>query len=404
MHPSSLDLFDPARYANVRKPLLDAEGLPADCYTDPRFLERELKTVFASSWLMAGRADRIPKRGDYFTLDYAGANLVVIRDLNQQVRVYANACRHRGARLVSGEGNCRAFVCPYHSWTYALDGQLKGCVGMEETRNFDPAAYGLTEIRSELWGSFVFVNLDGAAPPLMDWLGELPERLAMYRFDEMAVTRVRVHDIACNWKTWVENYMEGYHIPTVHRATISAHKAVNTPEDPTGSGQYRAIFEKHDGTLALLPGDAGFPPLETLAGESARGSRFMLIYPMTMFALTVDTMWTFQCLPLGPEQTRIIHTSLFPRSRMARDDFEQLASNYYKRQDMVVKEDNDITVIQQQGLRSPLTRPGRFAPKEKIVHALANWVLDRVLASLPAAPAVMREIPLSGPTTATQGA
>jgi phenylpropionate dioxygenase-like ring-hydroxylating dioxygenase large terminal subunit len=154
---------------------------------------------------------------------------------------------------------------------------------------------------------------------------------------------------------------------------------VNSPEDPAGRGQYTAIFEKHDGTLALLPGEAGFPPLESLAGESARGSRFMLIYPMTMLALTIDAMWSFQCLPLGPEKTRVIHTSLFPKERLARPDFETLAANYYKRQDMVVKEDNDITVIQQQGLRSPLTRPGRFAAKEKIVHALDNWVLDRVL-------------------------
>jgi phenylpropionate dioxygenase-like ring-hydroxylating dioxygenase large terminal subunit len=379
VHRETPSIFDPGRYERVRKPLLDAEGLPADCYTDPRFLQRELDTVFAASWLMVGRAERIPKRGDYFTLDYAGASLVVIRDPELKVRVYANACRHRGARLVSGVGNRRAFVCPYHSWTYALDGSLKGCAGMEDARNFDPAEYSLAGIRAESWDGFVFVNLDGRAPPLAEWLGELPERLAMYRFEDMAATRVRVHDIDCNWKTWVENYMEGYHIPTVHRATISGHKTVNTPEDPAGRGQYTAIFEKHDGTLALLPGEAGFPPLESLAGESARGSRFMLIYPMTMLALTIDAMWSFQCLPLGPEKTRVIHTSLFPKERLARPDFETLAANYYKRQDMVVKEDNDITVIQQQGLRSPLTRPGRFAAKEKIVHALDNWVLDRVL-------------------------
>jgi len=379
MQEESLPIFDPARYRNVRKPLLDAEGLPADCYTDAGFLKRELATVFAASWLMAGRGDRIAKRGDYFTFDYAGASLVVIRDLALNVRVYANACRHRGARLLSGEGNFRALVCPYHAWTYALDGALKGYAGMEDTRDFNPADYGLIEVRADQWDGFVFVNLDGRAPPLAEWLGELPQRLAMYRFEEMAATRVRVHEIDCNWKTWVENYMEGYHIPTVHRATISAHKAVNTPEDPAGRGQYSAIFEKHEGTLALLPGDAGFPPLESLGGESARGSRFMLIYPMTMFALTIDAMWTFQCLPLGAEKTRVIHTSLFPRSRVARPDFEALAANYYKRQDMVVKEDNDITVIQQQGLRSPLTRPGRFATREKIVHALDNWVLDRVL-------------------------
>ncbi|MBL8382924.1 MAG: aromatic ring-hydroxylating dioxygenase subunit alpha [Burkholderiales bacterium] len=379
MPPEPDALFDPARYAKVRRPLLEAEGLPAACYTDAEFFRRELDTVFRGGWLLAGRAERIPARGDYFTVDFAAASLVVIRDAEGRVRAYANACRHRGARLVTGEGNCRAFVCAYHSWTYALDGSLRGCPGMEETRDFSRADYGLDEIRCETWDGFIFYNLDGRAPPLAAWLGELPARLAPYRFADMAATRIRVHDLDCNWKTWVENYMEGYHIPTVHRATISAHKAVNTPEDPAGSGQYRAIFERHEGTLALLPGDSGFPPLEGLDDESTRGSRFMLVYPATMLALTIDAMWTFHVLPLGPERTRVIHTSLFPSSRLSRPDFEALAANYYKRQDRVVQEDNDITILQQQGLRSPLTRPGRFAAKEKIVHALDNWVLDRVL-------------------------
>lgn len=374
-------IFDPRRYDNLRKPLLEADGMPADCYTDERFFRREINAVFAASWLLAGRLNQISKRGDYFTLDYAGASLIVMRDLELKVHVYANACRHRGARLLSGEGNCRAVVCPYHAWTYALDGSLKGCIGMEDTKNFNPAEYGLIEIRHQVWAGFIFFNLDGAAPSLDEWLGELPERLAMYHFEDMVATRVKVHDLDCNWKTWVENYMEGYHIPTVHRNTISKHKAVNFPEDPAGSAQFRAIFEKHEGTLALLEGAAGFPPLDTLEGESSRGSRFMLVYPSTMLALTIDAMWTFHCLPLGAERTRVVHTSLFHKSRLERPDFDELAANYYQRQDMVVQEDNDISQTQQLGLRSPLTRPGRFAPKEKIVHALDNWVLDRVLAA-----------------------
>jgi phenylpropionate dioxygenase-like ring-hydroxylating dioxygenase large terminal subunit len=377
--PPDAGLFDPARYANVRRPLLEAHGLPADCYFDAMFFARELETVFATGWLLAGRAERIPAAGDFFTVDFAGAGLIVVRDVTGEVRVFANACRHRGARLVDGEGNRRLFTCPYHAWSYATDGRLAAAPGMEETRGFARADYGLSEVRSSTWDGFIFYNLDGRAPPLADWLGELPERLGPYRLSNMAATRIRVHDLDCNWKTWVENYMEGYHIPTVHRATISAHKAVNTPEDPRGRGQYSAIFERHAGTLALLPGDAGFAPQDGLDEESTRGSRFMLIYPSTMLALTIDALWTFHVLPLGPERTRVIHTSLFPRERLGQADFEALAANYTKRQDRVVQEDNDITLIQQLGLRAARGGPGRFAAKEKIVHALDNWVLDRVL-------------------------
>jgi phenylpropionate dioxygenase-like ring-hydroxylating dioxygenase large terminal subunit len=250
---------------------------------------------------------------------------------------------------------------------------------MEATVGFDRGDFGLTPVRHAEWAGFIFYNIDGRAPPLMEWLGELPERLAMYGIGDMVATRQVVHEVACNWKTWVENYMEGYHIPTVHRATISNKKAVNTPEDPAGAGQYRAIFERHAGTLALLGGDAGFPPIESLAGESSEGSRFMLVYPATMLALCIDTMWVFHVLPVSAEVTRVVHLSLFPKSRLERPDFDALAANYYKRQDRVVAEDNGIASLQQKGLRSPLIRPGRFAAKEKIVHALDNWVLDRVL-------------------------
>lgn len=389
------DLFDPARYAGVRQPLLDAHGLPADCYSDPRFFQRELQQVFARSWLMLGRADRIPDAGDFFTYDQPGLALIVTRQVDGSIKSLVNACRHRGARLLDvpeGEtcGHKRAIVCPYHAWTYTLEGELRGCAGMEETRDFHKEDNHLLTVRTECWGGFIWGCVAPDVPPLLEWLGELPERLAMYQLDEMVATRVVTHDVPCNWKVWVENFMEGYHIPTVHKRSISKIKAINTPEEPRGNGQYTAIFEQHDGTLALLPGDTGFAPIESLHGESVRGSRFMLVYPMTMFALTIDTMWSFQCLPIGPEQTRVVHTSMFPRSRLAHPDFEELAARYYKRQDMVVAEDNDISVKTHVGLRSAMGMPpGRFATKERIVHALDNWILDRVLAPVtPAAPTV----------------
>lgn len=378
-------IFDSTRYDNVRKPLLQAHGLPADCYHDARFFQRELETVFARSWLMVGRADRIPNTGDFFTHDQAGLSLIVMRDREGGIRAFVNACRHRGARLLdvpAGQacGNERAIVCPYHAWSYNLEGELRGCAGMEATQDFDRADFPLVAARVGVSDGFIWVCLDQGAPPLLEWLGELPDRLAMYQLGDMVATRIVTHDVACNWKVWVENFMEGYHIPTVHRATISSHKAVNHPEEPSGNGQYTAIFEQHDGTLALLDGDTGFAPIESLHGESVRGSRFMLVYPGTMLALTIDTMWSFQCLPMGPEQTRIVHTSMFPRSRVAQPDFEEVAQRYYKRQDRVVAEDNAISVQQQRGLRAGPVHPGRFAAKERIVHALDNWVLDRVLA------------------------
>jgi choline monooxygenase len=176
----------------------------------------------------------------------------------------------------------------------------------------------------------------------------------------------------------VENFMEGYHIPTVHKSTISRQKVVNIPEDP-GRGEYTAIYERHEGTRALLHGDEGFGPISTLSGESSLGSRFILVYPATMLAIANDTMWCFEAQPLGPTRTRIVLSSCFPEEYFERPDFAEVAQRYFKRQDIVVKEDNDISELQQRGLSSLHAAPGRFCVKEKIVHALDNWVVDRVL-------------------------
>jgi choline monooxygenase len=234
----------------------------------------------------------------------------------------------------------------------------------------------------------VFVCLSPTTLPLAEWLGDLPERLAMYGFEQMRTARRVVYEVECNWKVWVENFMEGYHIPTVHRSTLSRQKSVNIPEDP-GRGEYTAIYERHEGSRALLMGDTGFPPIETLVGESSMGSRFILAYPSCMLAIATDTMWSFEAHPLSAVRTRIVMTSCFPAQRFERADYAELAANYYKRLDIVVKEDNDISELQQRGLQSHHATPGRFSVKEKIVQALDNWVLDQVLGVTGQRPAIV---------------
>lgn len=377
-----MNLFDPALYAKLRLPLEQAEGLPPACYTDEDFYQRELDQIFHKGWMMVGRVERAPKPGDYFTAEFGRARLIVVRGQDGQLRAFGNSCRHRGAPLLQGEGNCRAMVCPYHAWTYALDGSMIGAPGMQESIGFDPAANGLKPVRLDTWGGFIFVCLAAETAPLSEWLGDLPQRLAMYGFENMRTSRRVEYDLACNWKTWVENFMEGYHIPTVHKSTISRQKAINVPEDP-GSGEYTAIYERHEGTRALLQGDTGFPPIPTLSGDSSVGSRFILIYPATMLAITNDAMWCFEAHPVSPRRTRIVLNSCFPAQHFERPDFEEVAARYYKRQDIVVQEDNDISELQQRGLESFHAAPGRFSVKEKIVHALDNWVVDRVVGPSP---------------------
>ena len=246
-----LALFRPETYTGVRRPLLESSTLPPQCYTSHDFYKREVQTIFMKVWNFIGRGDRIPNAGDYFTIEFAGVPVIVVRGSDGEIRAFANTCRHRGSMLAQGEGNCKAFRCPYHSWTYDIDGALIVAPQMEQTTAFDPADWHLTPVRLECWAGFMFLNFDPHAPPLMEYLGDLPLKLASYRFEDMVCVRRKEYELACNWKIYVENAMEAYHITTVHRSTLSRQKGKPSEAQPA-AGEYCALFKEHKGSRALL--------------------------------------------------------------------------------------------------------------------------------------------------------
>jgi len=379
---SEHDMFDPAHYAAVRRPLLEAETLPPWCYSSEAFYRREVRNIFMKVWNFLGSAEQIPNPGDYFTVTFAGVPIIILRDTAGRLRAFANTCRHRGSELLSGTGNCRTIICPYHSWTYGLDGALAGAPEMNQTEGFDPAQYGLVAVRLETWGGFIFVNFDNEAPGLLDYLGDLTVNLAPYKTEEMACVRRRDYMMECNWKLFVENAKESYHIATVHRQTINKYasaRAAGYWVEET-KGDYCATFAQHEGSMALLKGDKGFPTIESLEGRREAGGTYApLLYPSTYFGCTIDCIWYLELHPLGPGRTRLVHGSLVPRSRLQRPDFAEVMENYYKRWDVTTDEDILASERQQKGLASPLSKPGRFSHREPLVHRIDNWVLDRVL-------------------------
>jgi phenylpropionate dioxygenase-like ring-hydroxylating dioxygenase large terminal subunit len=382
MQPTN-DMFDPAHYAAVRRPLLEAETLPAWCYTSDAFYRREVERIFGKVWNFVGHVSQLAAPGDYFTLNFAGIPAILLRDHDGTLRAFANSCRHRGSALLEGSGNCRAIVCPYHSWTYGLDGTLRAAPEMQETVGFNTADTGLIPLRLDTWGGFLFLCFDSTAPDLAHYLGDLPRKVAMYGLQEMVCTRRKEFMLDCNWKLFVENAKESYHIATVHRNTINRYASAKSSgywvEETAGA--YVSTFARHDGSMALLKGDSGFPTNERLAGlREAGGTTAPLIYPSTYLACTIDCAWYLELHPLGPNRTKLIHGALFPKDRPARDDFEANAANYYKRWDITIEEDIEASDRQQRGLESPFARPGRFSYREPLVHQIDNWVLDKVLA------------------------
>lgn len=376
------DLFNPKHYAGVRKPLLEADTMPAWTYTSDAFYKREVKNIFMKVWNFLGRAEQVPNPGDYFAANFAGVPLIVMRGEDGKVRAFANSCRHRGSELLEGKGNCKAIVCPYHSWTYALDGKLVGAPEMGQSAGFRTELHSLVPLRLEVWEGFLFVCFDEKAPGLEQYLGGLGEKVAPYRLGEMVLARRREYVMDCNWKLFVENAKESYHIATVHKRTIqkyaSARKAGYWVEE--AKGEYCVTFAEHEGSMALLQGDQGFPPLESVQGRrEAGGTCAPLIYPSTYLACTIDCAWYLELHPMGPNKTRLIHGSLFPKDRLARGDYEQVAANYYKRWDITTDEDIVASDRQQRGLDSPFALAGRFSHREPLVHVIDNWILDRVL-------------------------
>jgi choline monooxygenase len=372
-------VFDPAAYANVRLPIMRAETLPPWAYTSEEFYRREVERIFLKEWNFLGRVDRIPKPGDYFTVNFVGVPLIIARDKDGSVHAFANSCQHRGAEIAVGEGNCRVFTCPYHGWTYDLNGKLRGAPGMEETKDFDKAKVSLREVRLETWGGFIFVNFDKNAPDLPSFLGALPEEFASYDCANMTTTTLWHYDMACNWKLFFENAMEEYHVPMVHNKSISklqfSHGLIEA------RGNWECIREVHEGTRALLEEDRQhtLPQIKTLKGHAAAGTHYVGIYPSTTFAMTKDCMWWLELHPQGPLRTKAVLGACFPKETVALPDFAERLQYYHKRWKKSTQEDVDISEVQQRGVSSPLARPGRFSHLEPFVHLFANWILDRVL-------------------------
>ena len=161
------NLFEPALYTEQRRPYLEALSLPAWCYTSQRFYRREVEQVFLKTWLFVGRCEEIAEAGDYRCVDTPGGPVILLRGRAGAVTAFANTCRHRGSRLLDGAGRCeRAIICPYHGWSYDLDGSLMGAAAMENSVGFDRTRHGLTPIRSALWQGFIWINFDADAPSL----------------------------------------------------------------------------------------------------------------------------------------------------------------------------------------------------------------------------------------------
>jgi choline monooxygenase len=353
-------------------PLAEAETPPAAWYTDARLYDRERERVFFRSWQPVGRLDQVGAPGRFFAAEVAGEPLVVARGEDGVLRAFYNVCRHRGAVVAAGEGAAKSLRCPYHGWVYGLDGRLVGGPPeFEGVEGFDRRACALPPVRVESFGPFVFVNLDPASKPLAVSLGELPERERPERLLARTFAERRSYVVECNWKVYIDNYLEAYHVPHVHPALndVLDYGAYVTEARGPCVLQWSPTRSASQSTLSNKATDLDALSVYAPAGSEAR---YWWVFPNFMVNVYENAMSGNYILPLGPERTLCIFDFFFARPAGVA---ESVAAS-----DAIQQEDMAICARVQAGLRSRSFRAGRYSvARENGLHHF-HVLLARALA------------------------
>src|SRR5450432_116748 len=339
-----------------------ASTIPARWYTDPAMLEAERRAVFARTWQAVGRSDWVAEPGHYFGCEIAGEPVLVARGEDGGLRAFSNVCRHRGSLLAEEGQGCGPMIrCPYHGWTYKLDGSLFAQPEFEGVADWDRSTVCLPRFQATAWGPFVFVNQDAAAPPLAEVLGAIPGEIAQIgcAIDRLRFSYRRDYVIACNWKVYIDNYLEGYHLPTAHPSLFRE----------LDYAEYRVDTHRYYSSQ-IAPIREGTPRYGFLGGN--RQALYYWIFPNFMLNVYPDNLSSNIIVPLGPERT----LTIFEWFAYSDDGVEQATIDF---SDEIQQEDIRICESVERGLRSRNYNQGRFSVKrENGVHHF-HGLLDEFL-------------------------
>lgn len=347
-------------------PLAEASTLSGPWYTDPRIAELERERVFGASWQLVARTAQVGKPGEFVTAEVAGEPIVVVRGKDSVLRAFHNVCRHHAAAVVTQAcGQANALQCPYHGWTYSTEGELKGVPEFEGVCNFDRASSGLVPVRVESWESFVFVNLSAAAAPLHAHLGKMADQIAPLGLAGLTFVERREWTLACNWKVFVDNYLDGgYHVPHLHAGLDSILDAK----------QY-AIENFETFCLQSSPISAAGGDAMTASVRKGRALYYWL-YPNLMLNWYEGYLDTNFVVPLGVDRMKVVFEFYFAdpgaveRNRQSMDVSERIQD-----------EDHAICESVQKGLGSRAYGAGRLSVRreagEHLFHRLLHADLSR---------------------------
>lgn len=364
-----------------------AETLPPLCYSDPLFYEFEKEAIFFHEWLCVGREAWARNPGDYFTAFQVGEPIIVARSREGALKAMSAVCRHRAMLVAEGYGNVRTFVCPYHHWTYALDGRLVHAPEMDKARNFSQHNFRLPELKLEIWNGFVFVNFDPDAAPLAPRLASLTEALRNYHLTEAdeRSTPSEPRKEPWNWKVRYENSNDGYHANRLHGGPV--HDCVPSalarfPElPPDTAGYFRYNGTTHQDCSFNPTLKATLPIFPDLTLEERNRFLFMCVPPTLTFNCSSDIV-NFNLFSIdGPCEMSSRRGFLVARGAMRQPLFEERLNLIATTNMSIVEQDRHVDKLVQIGLQSKFAIRGRYSWQEESQRELNAWIVQRYRAA-----------------------
>ncbi len=362
-------------HATANRPMADALAMPPSLYTDEGFLQQELKHVFGADWVCVGRASRLSEPGDYMSYDLAGQPIVVLRDQSGALSAFSNVCLHRMSTLVEGEGNARVLVCPYHAWSYDLEGKLRGAPFMQETTGFCKSGYALPRVRCEEWLGWIYVTLNDNAESVSSGLAELADMVEQYQMDDYVECFRETHVWDTNWKVLAENFMESYHLPVCHAGTVGGHSKLEEMDCPPGLRTFNYHWITKEASLAI--GNA-HPDNTRLEGEWRKTTALITIYPSHLITLTPGYFWYLSLHPKGTGQVEIVYGGGLSPEFMADPKAEEYISALKALLDDVNLEDRGCTEKVYKGLNATAAKPGHLSYLERPIYDFTQYLAEKI--------------------------
>lgn len=350
--------------------------LPGRYYASEEVFRDEAERIFYNQWVCVGRAEQIPNPGDYFVAAVVEESIVVVRDRGGAARAYFNVCRHRGTRLCTQQSGhfSETIQCPYHAWTYDLDGRLIAARHMQDVENFDKQAYPLYAAALAEWEGFLFLNLAPEPEPFAQVFAPLIGRFAAWHMPGLRMAGQIEYDVKANWKLIVENYSECYHCPLIHPALAKLSPAQSGRNDLLEGpflGGYMTL--NHPGGSMTLTGRTIRPPVGEVAGDDLSRIYYYAIFPNMLLSLHPDYVMAHTLWPQGARRTRVVCAWFFDLAVIARPDFDP--SDAVEFWDMTNRQDWHACELSQLGVASRAYTPGPYANAEGLLYAFDQQYL-----------------------------